>query len=181
MEEPVARPSATSEAATSEADGARTRPDTAEGASSRRGTRYEDDLYSWVREQVEHLRAGRVDALDLANIAEELDDVGIAQYHRLESALRVLLMHMLKWDQQPEKRSRSWVCSIAEQRSRISRLLHKNPGLKSRIEEACDEAYESAVRWAAQETGLVESDFPQEQPYAWNDILNRPFDLDADR
>lgn len=171
----MARPSATSEA-----DGARMHAD-AEGASSRRGTRYEDDLYSWVREQVEHLRAGRVDALDLANIAEELDDVGIAQYHRLESALRVLLMHMLKWDQQPERRSRSWVCSIAEQRSRIGRLLHKNPGLKSRIEEACEEAYESAVRWAAQETGLVESDFPQEQPYAWNDILNRPFDLDADR
>lgn len=177
MEEPVAR-----QTATSEADAARAPSESAAGASSRRrGTRYEDDLYSWVREQVEHLRAGRVDALDLANIAEELDDVGIAQYHRLESALRVLLMHMLKWDQQPEKRSRSWVCSIAEQRSRIGRLLHKNPGLKSRIEEACDEAYESAVRWAAHETGRVESDFPQQQPYAWDDILSRPFDLDADR
>lgn len=176
MEEPVAR-----QTATSEADAARAPSEGAAGVSSRRGTRYEDDLYSWVREQVEHLRAGRVDALDLANIAEELDDVGIAQYHRLESALRVLLMHMLKWDQQPERRSRSWVCSIAEQRSRIARLLHKNPGLKSRIEEACDEAYESAVRWAAHETGLIESDFPQEQPYSWGDIQNRPFDLDIDR
>lgn len=161
------------QAATSEADAAR--------APNRRGTRHEDDLYSWVQEQVEHLRAGRVDELDLANIAEELDDVGIAQYHRLESAIRVLLIHMLKWDQQPERRSRSWVGSIVEQRSRIGRLLGKNPGLKSRIEEACDEAYASAVRWAAVETGFIESDFPQAQPYSWDDILNRPFDLDADR
>ena len=33
-------------------------------------TRYADDLYTWVQEQVALLRAGRVDALDLDNIAE---------------------------------------------------------------------------------------------------------------
>ena len=169
MDEPVAHPAQTSEVVRGDTPGSAGR------------TRYEDDLYTWVEEQVALLRAGRVDALDLEHIAEELSDVGIAQYHRLESALRVLIMHMLKWDQQPELRSRSWVATIVEQRSRIERLLRKNPGLKPRTAEAAEDAYGSAVRWAAVETGYIESDFPADQPYSWDDILNRPFDLDTDR
>lgn len=92
-------------------------------------TRYQDDLYTWVEEQVALLKAGRIHELDLANIAEELQDVGSEQYHQLESAFRVLLMHMLKWDQQPERKSKSWEASIDEQRERITKLLRKNPGL----------------------------------------------------
>ena len=137
-----------------------------------RGTRYEDDLYTWVQEQVALLRAGAVDALDLEHIAEELSDVGGAQYHQLESTLRVLLMHMLKWDQQPEHRTRSWIFSIREQRRRYARLLLKNPGLQSRAEEARDAAYADARDWASNETHLVPETFPSDCPYEWNDILD---------
>ena len=72
-----------------------------------------------MQEQVALLRAGRLDALDLDNIAEELNDVGLSEYHRLQSAIEVVLLHMLKWDVQPERRSRSWSLSIAEQRVRV--------------------------------------------------------------
>ena len=43
--------------------------------------------------------------------------MGSNEYDKLESALRVLLMHMLKWDHQPDKRTRSWENTIAIQRS----------------------------------------------------------------
>jgi len=149
-------------------------------ATSRAGrTRYEDDLYTWVQEQVALLRAGRVDALDLDHIAEELSDVGNAQYNQLESALRVLMMHMLKWDQQPEKRTPSWIFSIREQRRRYARLLRKNPGLQSSLEEARDAAYPNARDWASEECHLPVDEFPPECPYEWDDILNRPFDFDS--
>ena len=67
--------------------------------------------------QAELLREGRLAEIDAAAIAEEIDDVGEEEYHRLESALRVLMLHLLKWDHQPERRSRSWTLSIREQQA----------------------------------------------------------------
>ena len=67
-----------------------------------------DDLYSWAVRQAALLRAGRLSEIDPVAIAEEIDDVGLEEYHRLESALRVVMLHLLKWDHQPDRRSRSW-------------------------------------------------------------------------
>jgi Domain of unknown function DUF29 len=88
----------------------------------------ETDLYSWARRQAELLRAGRLSEIDPAAIAEEIDDVGEEQYDKLESAFRVLMLHLLKWDRQPSMRSRSWTLIIREQRRRAERQLRKNPG-----------------------------------------------------
>lgn len=141
-------------------------------------TLYEEDLYTWVFEQVALLKAGRVAEIDVANIAEELADVGRSEESRLESALKVLLMHMLKWDQQPERRSRSWEATIREQRRRIARVLGKSPGLKARLSGILAEAYEDGRAWAAVETLLPEADFPPECPYSWDEIQTRPFEVD---
>src|SRR5271165_3619961 len=83
----------------------------------------EADLYSWALRQAELLRAGRLSEIDPAAIAEEIDDVGEEEYHRLESALRVLMLHLLNGDHQPERRGRSWTISIREQRRRAARQL----------------------------------------------------------
>lgn len=143
--------------------------------------RYEDDFYTWTVEQVDLLREGRFAEIDARNIAEELAGVGRSEYAKLWSALRVLLMHMLKWDQQPEFRSPSWVFSIREQRRRYTRLLRQSPGLAARRDEALQDAYESARDWAANETGLPVDEFPETCPYAWDDILERPFETDRAR
>jgi hypothetical protein len=149
-----------------------------ERAPVKKRTRYEEDLYTWVQEQVALLRAGRLNQIDAENIAEELSDVGTSQYDKLWSTLRVLVMHMLKWDQQPEFRTPSWVYSIREQRKRYAKILKKNPGLAPRRDEALADAYESARLWAANETNLPEDEFPDECPYTWDDILDRPFEVD---
>ena len=135
--------------------------------------RYEDDLYSWAVEQAALLRAGRVTEADAKNIAEELDDVGNEQYDKLESALRIILMHLLKWDYQPERRTRSWRLSIAVQRNHVEKILRKNPGLKPHIDEATADAYRNARLEAADETGLDENTFPVQKPYSWEDIMER--------
>ena len=83
----------------------------------------EADLYSWALRQAELLRAGRLSEIDAAAIAEEIDDVGKEEYHRLESALRVVMLHLLKWDHQPDRRSRSWTLSILEHRRWVHRRL----------------------------------------------------------
>src|SRR3954470_3105615 len=102
--------------------------------------RYDRDLYGWAVEQAALLRAGRLAEADASHIAEELDDVGNEQFDKLESALRVILLHLLKWDHQPERRSRSWWASIQIQRKHVEKVLRKNPGLKPFISEAIGDA-----------------------------------------
>ncbi|WP_375455421.1 DUF29 domain-containing protein [uncultured Methylobacterium sp.] len=150
-------------------------------APTQRSTRYADDLHAWVQEQVALLRAGRVDALDLDNIAEELSDVGAEQYDKLESAVVIVLVHVLKWDHQPERRSRSWTQSIEEHRLRIGKQLRKNPSLKSRLAEALDDGYRLGRVKAAREMKRKTRSLPADCPYTWDDILNRSFETDGDR
>ncbi len=142
---------------------------------------YRGDLFGWVQDQVALLRAGQLSEVDSANIAEELSDVGGEQYDKLESAVRVVLIHLLKWDHQPNRRSRNWVLSIAEHRRRIARVLKKNPSLKPSIDEAIDEAYEDARGDAIRETALTADAFPTICPYIWDDILNRLVAFDDTR
>jgi Domain of unknown function DUF29 len=136
---------------------------------------YERDLYAWSREQAKLLTEGRLNEVDAENVAEEILDVGSNEYDKLESALSVLLMHMLKWDHQPEKRTRSWENTIAEQRIRALRQLRKNPSLKSKLPEAIKDGYETAKLGASSETNLSVEHFPLECPYDSEIILNRPF------
>ena len=150
-------------------------------ASAPARTRYADDLYTWVQEQVALLRAGRVDALDLDNIAEELSDVGLSEYYRLQSAVEIIILHLLKWDHQPERRSRSWALSIAEHRERALIQLQKSPGLKSSLVEIQHNAFRLGRLGAARQMKRSPKSLPADCPYTWDDILNRPFVFDDDR
>ena len=138
-------------------------------------TDYDRDFYSWSLEQARLVRAGQWHAVDRENVAEEIESLGREQFNKLESALRVLLMHILKWDHQPEKRSRSWSLSIKAQRIELDDVLGDNPGLKPRLDEAIARGYRRARLEAARETGLDEDQFPAQCPYSWDEIVSRAF------
>jgi len=67
-------------------------------------TRYETDVVAWAGEQASLIRASRFGKLDLAHIAEGIEDVGKSEQRGLASRMAVLLAHILKWKFQPEKR-----------------------------------------------------------------------------
>lgn len=134
---------------------------------------YDGDAYGWAIEQAAHLRAGRFDRLDIENIAEELETLGRSEFAKLRSSYRVILLHLLKWDHQPERRSRSWVSSILTQRLEAAETLAENPGLKSRVSEAMTRAYALARIEAIAETGLPERTFPETCPYDLDTIMTR--------
>jgi len=136
---------------------------------------YDRDFYSWSMEQARLIREGRDEALDRDNLAEEIESLGREQFNKLVSALRVTMTHMLKWDHQPARRSRSWELSINQQRFEIGNVLDDNPGLKPRLAEAMDRAYRGARIDAAKETGLDEAQFPATCPYSFDDITTRKF------
>ena len=57
--------------------------------------RYETDVVAWASEQSRLIRAGRFELLDLAHIAEEIEDVGKSELRELASRMAVLLAHLL--------------------------------------------------------------------------------------
>jgi hypothetical protein len=138
---------------------------------------YERDVYSWSQEQARLIREGRWDEIDRDNVAEEIESVGRAEFNSLVSALRVLMLHMLKWEHQPERRTRSWLLSIEAQRNDLDDVLADNPGLRQRIPEAMQRAYRNARTAAAQETGLDTKVFPAACPYSFDDVTKRTFSL----
>jgi hypothetical protein len=139
------------------------------------GHSYDRDFYSWSLEQARLVREGHWNAIDRENVAEEIESLGREQFNKLESAIRVLLVHMLKWDHQPDRRSRSWVLSIEAQRVELDDVFSDNPGLKPRIAEAIGRAYRKARIEAAKENGMEKAAFPDQCPYSWDDVVSRAF------
>lgn len=138
---------------------------------------HRQDFYTWALEQAALIRAGQLNAIDRENVAEEIESLGNEQFAKLRSAYRVLLLHMLKWEYQPERRSRSWLSSMLEHRARIGDLLEDSPGLRPRVSEAIEKGYDVARRRAAVETGLPISAFSDVCPWPGEVILNRQFDI----
>ena len=136
------------------------------------------DFHAWTRQQAQWLREGAIGRLDSHAIAEELIALGAAEYDKLESYLRVILLHMLKWDFQPERRSRGWALSVREHRRRVQRVLKNNPSLAPRVAEALAEAYQDARDEAAMETGHALRRFPETCPYDWQAVTQRDFAID---
>ena len=147
------------------------RQSTKQKSPSGSGARYDDDLYTWVGEQIALLKAGKSGEIDALNIAEELSDVGNELRDKLESSIAVLSQHLLKWDHQAARRSRSWVLSVREQRRRIGRLLKRNPGLKSVLAEAIAEGYADGRDRALDETGLPDGALPDVCPYSFEQLM----------
>jgi hypothetical protein len=132
---------------------------------------YEQDFYQWTIEQANLLRAGALSQLDIENLIEEVESMGRSEKRELEHRLTVLITHLLKWDHQPERRGRSWENTIRIQRIDIRKVLKSSPGLNSQFEDAVYSAYEKAVIFAADETGLPESSFPETCPYTIEKIM----------
>jgi hypothetical protein len=134
---------------------------------------YEQDYVAWLDEQVHHLRAGRLAALDVEHVVEELEGLMSSERRELENRLEVLIQHLLKWDHPPDQRSNRWRATVQEQRARIRRLLRFSPSLKREVEPMTGEVYPDAVEQAVIETGLDESMFPQTLPYTVEQIFER--------
>jgi hypothetical protein len=148
---------------------------------TRTAVRYEDDVYTWSQQQADALRRAarsRVnlpDPIDFANVAEEIESVGISQLHALYSRYVVLLMHLLKWRHQARKQTRSWGSTIRTQRREIGFLLEHSPGLKPKRKALLAKAYVGAREDASAETRLPIDTFPADCPWTLEQVEDRAF------
>jgi Domain of unknown function DUF29 len=141
-------------------------------------TLYEQDFYAWTQRQIELLRSGIVEGLDLDNLAEELESMRRQLEQELDNRMGVLLGHLLKWHYQPESRSKSWRATIQEQRFRIARLIKKNPSVKPYLPEAIEVGYILGLSLIDRETPLDSRQLPQNCPFSDTQIFDGPVELD---
>lgn len=136
---------------------------------------YESDLVAWCERQAALARARKAHLLDLSNLAEELEDIGCRERRALESQLTRLLMHLLKWKFQPERRAGSWHLSIRDARRTVRRILRDSPSLEPYSVAVFDECYANARGDAAAETRLPLALFPESATFATEQALDSEF------
>jgi hypothetical protein len=134
-------------------------------------TSYQSDIVAWAQQQAHWIRTRQFDKLDVANIAEEIDDVGKSEKRELASRMAVLLAHLLKWQHQPQLQSKSWQRTIHIQRKSIWTNLEDTPSLKSLLNNTrwLQATWDDAVALAIKETQL--DSFPETCPWATQDFL----------
>jgi hypothetical protein len=136
---------------------------------------YDEDVLAWSVEQAALLRERRWSALDIENLAEEIEDVGNSVRRELGSRMAVLIAHLLKWQFQPQLRSKSWLATIEVQREIIAIKLAKVPSRKHTLsDDACFlEIWKDALVIAIKDTGLYQ--FPRRPMWTTTEVLDSTF------
>ncbi len=137
---------------------------------------YDQDFNLWLDEQVTFLRQGRVNELDLENLAEEVESIGRSDKREVYNRLTVLMTHLLKVQFQPDKRTRSWRSTIREQRRQLRLVFQDSPSLeKAYVPNMFDAIYQDARQEASEETRLGLETFPAICPYSLEQVLDEDF------
>ncbi|MBD2178667.1 DUF29 domain-containing protein [Pseudanabaena sp. FACHB-1998] len=136
---------------------------------------YENDFNLWVEATAQLLREGRLTELDVVNLLEEVESMGNSNKLALSSDLVVVLLHLLKWQYQPNKRTRSWEKSIAEHRRRIRKIFQNSPSLRNYFQQTFNECYVDARKQVKIETRLPLDYFPEIYPFTPQQVLDEEF------
>ena len=132
---------------------------------------YERDYSQWAETMADLLASGNLTELDIENLVEEVRDLSKRERDSLLSSIRLIIHHLLKWDYQPQLRSRSWLVTVQRERSNVADYLADSPSLKKYMtDEHLDKIYKKARLDAIAETGL---DMPDVFPYTVGDVVNR--------
>jgi hypothetical protein len=135
---------------------------------------YEADETAGLEAMADLIQQGRWDELDYAHLKEYLGDMARRDRREVKSRLTTLVTHVLKWEHQPDQRSKSWRGTIIEQRQELQDLVGRGV-LHNHAAAILADAYAAAAERAAAETGLAVDSFPDECPYSLEGLLSPDF------
>jgi hypothetical protein len=135
-------------------------------------TLYEEDFNLWLEATVNLLKTLQLSLIDYENLIEEIESMARKDKRALESNLEQILMHLLKWQYQKDKRTNSWRYTIIEHRDHLEVAFRDSPSLKRYFNEVLEKCYQKARRFASEETGLDIKTFPVDLPFTKEQILN---------
>lgn len=97
---------------------------------------YDRDFLEWTQQQVNYLQKEHWAELDVKNLVEELEALGRSEQRELGSYLQALLMHLLKCQYQPERRTQSWDKTLSNCRDQIQDSLEDTPSLRQLLQDS---------------------------------------------
>jgi Domain of unknown function DUF29 len=105
---------------------------------------YDEDFYAWTREQAGALRRLAEQRwngpLDLAHLAEEVEDLGDSERDAVRSRVRRILEHLLKLEHSPASEPRDgWKDTLTDARSLLEDKL--TPSLRADLETVLPRLY----------------------------------------
>ena len=113
------------------------------------------------------LQEGKITEVDqiLENLVESM---GRSEKRAVSSQLTGLMLHIIKWKCQPEKRSASWVISIRSARREIADSQEEMPSLNQEfLESIWDKCFASAKQDARDEMGKK----PEIIALSWDEVF----------
>jgi hypothetical protein len=132
---------------------------------------YSSDFNAWLTQTTQLLKEQRWQEIDVVHLIEEIEALGKSERRGIVSQLIRLLLHLLKWQYQPQRRSDSWLDSITDARTQIELAIEDSPSLRNYPAEKLEESYQRARRQAAKQTKLRISVFPDTCPYPLELVL----------
>jgi Domain of unknown function DUF29 len=133
---------------------------------------YEKDYHAWVEAQVSALERGNFAALDLAHLADEVGDLGRSEKRAIRSNLNVVLVHLIKWTYQRDRRKPGWQVSIREHRTRLKEDLADSPSLRAFPSEILAKEYDLARSKAAVQMRKALRTIPETCPFTIEQVLD---------
>ena len=109
-------------------------------------------------------------------VLELLNEMGVSEKRSIVSFLRILILHLLKFDYQPKKRSISWKSSARNSSNALRDMFNRSQTLKNYAIEQIEKdksIYSEALNSAIDETGLEREVFPEENEYDLIDIIEK--------
>jgi hypothetical protein len=130
---------------------------------------YEHDVLAWSEHQAGLLRrlgrGERVGDVDWANLAEEIEGVGLCELHAVESYLNLILLHLLKLHVWPDSEAcRHWRVEIVGFQKNLKRQF--SPSMRQRLDLA--DLYTDALDMVR--AGDRDIRLPPENPFTLDDL-----------
>lgn len=144
-------------------------------ANNAKTSLYEKDYYLWLEQVAAQLRTGDLDALDLENLIEEIEDLGKSEKRQVSSYLMRLCEHLLKikyWETERESCFRGWDVEIANFRLQIQKRLKESPSLNQYLQEIYEGEYKNGRKLFLKASSLDTSTVPKEPAFALADALS---------
>lgn len=143
------------------------------------------DFIQWAKQTIEHLEQKNYDEIDVNQLIDEINLLVERDKKQFQSLLFELLIDLLQWQYQPEKRFKPqadikktqtiWANSITYQRDKIHELLEKSPSLRDLIPGAIVRHYPVARALTANEAGIDIVGLSIDCPYTIEQILDEKF------
>ena len=116
----------------------------------------------------------------LEGLDELIDSMSKIAIREMRSHLLIIMIHILRWKHQPQKRSRSWYSSILNARFEIDEVQEETPSVtRKAIEFEWEKVFKKAISQSADEMGMSRDEERKYNPeiLTWEEVFEKEYYL----